>query len=141
MCLWIGTVSQHILYTIYILIFFLPYTRLIFHGHATRDTSTERVIETRDRCWFDRSQFTSNLLESDAFAKRSFPHTTMAPLQRSSSMNTTTRSSASLMKALAVPYTRRRVTPEQLKALNNLFDLRSHPSREERATLASEMSM
>jgi len=68
----------------------------------------------------------------------------MAPLQRSLSMNTissTTRSSTSLTKALSVPYTRRRVTPEQLKALNKLFDVKSHPSREDRATLANEMSM
>jgi hypothetical protein len=66
----------------------------------------------------------------------------MAPLQRSAAMNTAPRAaSASLMVALSVPYTRRRVTPEQLKALNKLFDAKSHPSREDRVTLASEMGM
>jgi hypothetical protein len=62
----------------------------------------------------------------------------MAPLQRNSSMNTALSTAS---KALSVPYTRRRVTPEQLKALNKLFSAKSHPSREDRAILANEMDM
>jgi hypothetical protein len=65
----------------------------------------------------------------------------MAPLQRSSSMNMALSTANVASKALSVPYTRRRVTPEQLKALNKLFSAKSHPSREDRAILANEMDM
>ncbi|KZP28808.1 hypothetical protein FIBSPDRAFT_992917 [Athelia psychrophila] len=43
--------------------------------------------------------------------------------------------------ATSVPYARRKVTPEQLVALNLLFEVKSHPSREDRVALAIQMDM
>ncbi|KAF7977973.1 hypothetical protein HWV62_1797 [Athelia sp. TMB] len=45
------------------------------------------------------------------------------------------------LAAVSVPYVRSRVTPEQLVALQRLFALKSHPSREERVDLAIQMDM
>ncbi|EIW87026.1 hypothetical protein CONPUDRAFT_161643 [Coniophora puteana RWD-64-598 SS2] len=40
-----------------------------------------------------------------------------------------------------VPYIRRRVSPAQLNALQHLFEIKSHPTRQERNMLASEIGM
>lgn len=58
----------------------------------------------------------------------------MAPHSRQMSYN-------SISSVESVPYARRRVTPEQLVALNRLFNLKSHPSREDRVVLAIQMDM
>ena len=40
-----------------------------------------------------------------------------------------------------VPYIRRRNTPEQLKALQQLYEVTPHPNREQRLALAVELGM
>lgn len=40
-----------------------------------------------------------------------------------------------------VPYIRRRNSPQQLKALQQLFEVNSHPTREQRLALAAELDM
>lgn len=40
-----------------------------------------------------------------------------------------------------VPYLRRRNTPAQLSALNQLFEATPHPTREQRQALANEIGM
>jgi hypothetical protein len=40
-----------------------------------------------------------------------------------------------------VPYIRRRNTPQQLKALQQLLELTPHPTREQRLALALELGM
>ncbi|KAG1754882.1 uncharacterized protein EDB91DRAFT_1095977 [Suillus paluster] len=77
----------------------------------------------------------------------------MPPLQRfasSSTISTVTHSDASIIDTSIsesntpvrhVPYIRRRNTPQQLKALQQLFELTAHPTREQRLALAMELSM
>ncbi|PSR76656.1 hypothetical protein PHLCEN_2v8253 [Hermanssonia centrifuga] len=40
-----------------------------------------------------------------------------------------------------IPLTRRRLQPEQIQALQTLYELKSHPSKEERAALARELNL
>ncbi|KAG1904705.1 uncharacterized protein F5891DRAFT_945165 [Suillus fuscotomentosus] len=78
----------------------------------------------------------------------------MPPLQRSASsstISTVTHSNTSIADtsiseanppvSTHVPYIRRRNTPQQLKALQQLLELSHHPTREQRLALAMEFGM
>ncbi|KAG1813310.1 uncharacterized protein BJ212DRAFT_1301204 [Suillus subaureus] len=76
----------------------------------------------------------------------------MPPLQRfssSSTISTVTHSDTSIADmsesnppaSTPVPYIRRRNTPQQLKALQQLLELTPHPTREQRLALAAELGM
>ncbi|KAG2350790.1 hypothetical protein BDR05DRAFT_900212 [Suillus weaverae] len=77
----------------------------------------------------------------------------MPPLQRfasSSTISTVTHSDTSIADTSIsesnapvthVPYIRRRNTPKQLKALQQLLELTPHPTREQRLALAAELGM
>ncbi|KAI0706104.1 hypothetical protein BC835DRAFT_1260591 [Cytidiella melzeri] len=60
----------------------------------------------------------------------------MSPLTaRSVSMSSTDTA------ATSIPFIRRRMSAEQVQALHNLFELKSHPSKQERADLARELNL
>ena len=56
-------------------------------------------------------------------------------------MSRTLQASSSRSKPSHVSYSRRRMQPEQLQALQSLYDLKSHPTKEERSTLARELNL
>ncbi|KAH7916439.1 hypothetical protein BJ138DRAFT_1139752 [Hygrophoropsis aurantiaca] len=57
--------------------------------------------------------------------------------------NTTTRETFEIIpeSSAYIPYSRRRISPAQRHGLEKAFMLKSHPSREERITIAAEMEM
>lgn len=79
---------------------------------------------------------------SSSFIRRICATSTIASTLPNKHMPRTVASSSSSTPSLAeIPFVRRRLLPEQVSALQSLYEVKSHPSKEERAALAAELGM
>lgn len=60
------------------------------------------------------------------------------PLERSLSASSM---DSSITSEAPIPFTRRRLSPDQIQLLQTLYDVKAHPSKEERVGLARELNM